>query len=350
MKLHRGEAFFINFLQQALPGCIFSSTHPPRLSEARSSLFHEAQLAGFLLSPRFFSKPSLSIEQQVALLQERGMQVNDLDKAKHYLRFIGYYRLSGYWYGFQYRDDSHEHDAFRPGTTFQGALDRYVFDRKLRSLTMDALERVEIAAKSAISDEMCSLGGSHWFCDPRYFDDEYDHDALLRLVLRETGIQPDNQSRRTQFVDSYTKNYDEPIEPPGWMTFEVLSFGTISKIYENLEREHQISISKKFELAADRLKSWLHAYAHIRNTCAHHSRVWNRTFRINPSVLKSEKDHVFAPKKFYNHAVAIQCMLNKVSGNHSWGLLLDDLLSQYPSIPLSPMGFPEDWIKKPIWN
>ena len=80
-----------------------------------------------------FQKSALNIAAQLALLQQRGMIIADPARAEHYLRFIGYYRLSGYWFPFQYRDGSMAHDDFRPGTDFETVLDRYVFDRKLRS-------------------------------------------------------------------------------------------------------------------------------------------------------------------------------------------------------------------------
>ena len=36
-------------------------------------------------------------------------------------------------------------DAFRTGTTFQNAVGLYVFDKQLRLLVMDALERIVVA-------------------------------------------------------------------------------------------------------------------------------------------------------------------------------------------------------------
>ncbi|MDD7911970.1 Abi family protein [Pseudovibrio exalbescens] len=85
-----------------------------------------------------YQKPALDIDAQLNLLEQRGMILEDRARAEHYLRFIGYYRLSGYWFPFQYRDDGPDHDNFRPGTEFERVLDRYVFDRRLRLLIMDA--------------------------------------------------------------------------------------------------------------------------------------------------------------------------------------------------------------------
>lgn len=51
-----------------------------------------------------YTKPYLTIPQQLALLQSRGMQISDIEKATHALERIGYYRLSGFWHPFRRRD------------------------------------------------------------------------------------------------------------------------------------------------------------------------------------------------------------------------------------------------------
>jgi abortive infection bacteriophage resistance protein len=48
-----------------------------------------------------YNKPFLGIDQQIVLLQERGMGITDPARAADYLKRIGYYRLSAYWYPFR---------------------------------------------------------------------------------------------------------------------------------------------------------------------------------------------------------------------------------------------------------
>ena len=129
----------------------------------------------FLLPRIPFQKQALDLAAQRSLLVQRGMIVADPARADHYLRFIGYYRLSGYWFPFQYRDDSPYHDNFRPGTDFETVLDRYVFDRRLRVLIMDAAERIEVAARTAISNALSERAGPHWYLDPAQFDPAFNH-------------------------------------------------------------------------------------------------------------------------------------------------------------------------------
>lgn len=278
------------------------------------------------------------------------MILEDRPRAEHYLRFIGYYRLSGYWFPFQYRDDGPDHDNFRPGTKFERVLDRYVFDRRLRLLIMDAAERIEVAARTAISNTLSERCGPHWYLDATQFVPAFDHAGFLRRVRQEAGIGPNNRHKQPEFIRHYLKTYNEPPEPPSWMVFEVLPFGTVSIVFKHLLDDHRKPIASEFGLPRERLGSWLHAMSHLRNLCAHHSRVWNRFFGVTPSVAKSERHHVTQPKRFYNHAVAIQILLKRISGDTHWAGRLNDLLADHPNIPLDLMGFPENWHTHEVWR
>jgi abortive infection bacteriophage resistance protein len=76
------------------------------------------------------------------------MIVSDDALAQAFLGKIGYYRLSGYWY--PYRQSTTSND-FRAGTKFSEIVDLYVFDKKLRLLMMDVIERIEIALRVQIT-------------------------------------------------------------------------------------------------------------------------------------------------------------------------------------------------------
>ena len=278
------------------------------------------------------------------------MHIPDRDRAEHYLQFIGYYRLSGYWFPFQHRDGSINNDVFRAGTNFETILERYVFDRRLRMVVMDAVERIEVAARAVISNTMSAQFGPHWFLDASRFRPGYNHTELLRVINRETGISPRNRHKQTQFIHHYVTNYHSPSLPPSWMIFEVLSFGVVSRIFANIRDNERRMIANEVALPRDRLESWLHAIAHLRNFCAHHSRVWNREFRVTPSIPRPERSHVTRRKRLYAFAVAIQILVKRVSGDTHWSDRLEELFQDYPAIPIDEMGFPSNWRAQPVWN
>lgn len=97
-----------------------------------------------------YTKPPLSLDALVARLSGRGMHIPDRDRAKRYLRHIGYYRLSPYIIPFRQAGSQ----DLQPGTSFDQILELYMFDRALRTLVTDALERVEVAVRAAVTDHM----------------------------------------------------------------------------------------------------------------------------------------------------------------------------------------------------
>ena len=108
-----------------------------------------------------YNKPYLTFQQQLELLKSRGLGVTDDAAALSYLGRIGYYRLSAYWYSFRksalLQDPATKKitvqrlDDFYPGYTFQQALDLYVFDKRLRLLVLDAIDRIEVAIRVDIA-------------------------------------------------------------------------------------------------------------------------------------------------------------------------------------------------------
>ncbi|WP_200248965.1 Abi family protein [Lamprobacter modestohalophilus] len=139
-----------------------------------------------------YSKPWQSYEEQPDLLISRGLMVTDRPKALEYLQRIGYYRLSGYWFPFRERSgllillDEHGRkpvkkqrketrialDDFRPSATFEDAVKLYVFDKKLRMLVMDALERIEIALRVDVSHTLGKLD-RFAYLNPALFHSEF---------------------------------------------------------------------------------------------------------------------------------------------------------------------------------
>ncbi|MDO5638911.1 MAG: Abi family protein [Neisseria sp.] len=116
-----------------------------------------------------YPKTWKSLEEQIALLKSRDLAISDDEKAAEYLERIGYYRLSGYFYAMRELSSEFSElqnfkkpktvkvkkmvtDDFKAGATFENAVDLYIFDKKLRLLAMDALERIEISVRV---DSLC---------------------------------------------------------------------------------------------------------------------------------------------------------------------------------------------------
>ena len=120
---------------------------------------HESALL-FSVDLVSYTKPYRSIAEQIQLLQGRGMLITDVAKAETCLHRIGYYRLSGYAYPFRHReivrnkegsDSIRLYENFRPETDFSKVMDLYVFDKRLRLLFLDAIERIEVGLRVEVA-------------------------------------------------------------------------------------------------------------------------------------------------------------------------------------------------------
>jgi len=97
-----------------------------------------------------------SHQEQLDILKARGMAVPDEARALDFLKRVGYYRLSGYFFPFRQgaEDDAgnfFRKDEFIEGSSFDKVIDLYLFDRKLRLLALDAIERIELAVQVDIA-------------------------------------------------------------------------------------------------------------------------------------------------------------------------------------------------------
>lgn len=284
---------------------------------------------------------------------ERGLIIDDEDTTKHYLHQIGYYRLCGYTLPFQKGGDGDDRHEFKNPVEFSVILDRYVFDRKLRLLLLDAIERIEVSFRAALSNSIAQRHTPHWYQDAALFEADYEHDAMIQQLKFQIGHNantPEKEAQRDIHIQHYYDTYYEPDMPPSWMVFETISFGTISRIFEGLYKSETAAICTPLRVNHDTLSSWIHAISYVRNLCAHHKRVWNKTLTIKPAIARKHKEKFQGNSKVYGVMVVVQILLDQVAPDNTWAERLSDLLDEHPNVPLVNMGIPEDWRTKPFWG
>jgi abortive infection bacteriophage resistance protein len=298
---------------------------------------YNAYRAGFLLpNMTHFPHPTLTVPEQIALLKKRGLHIADGSEATHYLNFIGYYRLSGYLPPFMASTDS-----FKDGAAFADVLDLYVFDRKLRLITFDAIERIEVALRATITRVLSETYGPHWFMQPEPFESVEAYNKI-QGIIKEATLNA-NPRKQDGFIRDYYQAYTSPEFPPSWMTMEVLSMGAASFTLKLLRIDLQKKIAKSFKINAYFLSSWVHALTYTRNLCAHHSRLWNRTFTIRPREDKQLGIPMTPLGKFYTQSVIIDVLLKAVAPDSHWSKRLATLFAEHPAVDITQMGFPKDY-------
>ncbi|MBA7498137.1 hypothetical protein ES704_00872 [subsurface metagenome] len=227
----------------------------------------------FLFTKRFkyeIAKPPKTFQEQVDLLKGRGLIINDSEKALQNVSRINYYRLSSYYVPFQIN-----RKLFKPETSIEKIFRLYGFDKKIRSLIFGALEIIEVTLGTKIAYYFSHKYGPFAYSDPQYFSRGFKHYDWY------TKLEESIQRSREDFI----KEYDEEKNLPLWIAIEIMSFGQLSFLFRGLERTDSNNISKDcFGIDEKILSSWIHTLVYIRNLCAYHSRIWNRTLAIKPKV------------------------------------------------------------------
>ncbi len=297
-----------------------------------------------------FTKPPLSVEQQVDLLLTRGIQ-GDRGEMLQRLTAVSYYRLSGYWFHRKLADNT-----FQPGTHFQVVWDQYVFDRKLRIVFMDAIERIGVGLRTFLSLHHAHAHGPFGYTDDPASLPKLDPSRRADLLKRITDEVQRNRKREL-FVKHFFDTYgDHHTLPPIWVATEVMSLGCVLSLWQATTKKVKNEVARMFKVSDEVLKTWLWSLNEVRNICAHHGRLWNRDLGNKPTIPHA-KHHPdwHAPVAIPNHrvfAVLTVCAhsLTLLAPHSHWQRRLRGLLNQHPKVPIKNMGFPENWLDCPIWK
>lgn len=313
--------------------------------------------AGFFMSnSRIFNKPPYSYQQLLDKFIARGLQVADKESAAVHLRNIGYYRLVGYGLSFeQFCEIGKRLGQYQPNTSFDDLVSIYITDRKIRLLMLSAIERIEIAVRNIINHELaCKYGSAHWYMDAALFKEtaDFTHNGFLNEIKRHTlknaEARSEKEGKREVFIHHYYNHYDEPEYPPCWMVSEILPLGAWSKVYEhlNVSKDRKI-ISKQLDLAPATLQSWLHSITYLRNMCAHHSRLFGRTFVIRPNQAKGTP--FLQENRLFNYVCIVYRILKSISPDSNWIDRFHDELDAIDNSLLVQYGFSENWLEDGFW-
>ena len=319
-----------------------------------------------------YTKPYLSLAEQVELLRARGMDITDAARAENCLHRIGYYRLSGYWFPFRHQeiviDDKGDEqrrvsELFRSGTKFQDAMDLYVFDKRLRLLFIDAIERIEVGLRVDIA-LILGAAGAFTHLDVINFNAYFSKpDPVTGVTPHTRFLEKLNESlvrSREDFVMAFREKYDTAM--PIWMCIELWDFGTLATVISGMKSNHVKQLADRYMLPRNKLLvSWAQSINFVRNICAHHGRLWNRPPVQQPGPTRLGEilmlDHLaqdeYAQRRLYSVAASVQYLLRTIHPDSSWGSRLIDHLATFPSVAglsIRQMGFEKDWERLDLWK
>lgn len=299
------------------------------------------------MAKRNFGKEYKTSQELVTLLEHRGLTINDRQKAQLYLESIGYYRLSAYMHPLLKTPKSlHQ---YKTGASFAKVMMLYRFDKKLRMLLFNEIEKIEIAIREAVMNMAAERTGDiYWLTNSSYFRDQTIFNNSMAMLSKE-------YERSTEdFIEHFKRTYTEPF-PPAWILGELLPMGSVNMYYRNLkDKTLKKQIAKRFGLYAPVLESWLSVLTLTRNACCHHARVWNKVNKIIPNDMKGMTMPWITidadKRRIYYNICIIKYFLNIISPNNDMSDKINRLFEAFPEIDQKALGFTVGWENEPLWH
>lgn len=310
-------------------------------------------------------KPYRDHAAQLALLRQRGMAVGNEAAAMHALERLGYYRLSGYFYPLRKPHPSGEpgrRNEFIDGSSLDLVIQLAEFDKKLRLLTLYALETIEIAVRAAVAQHLGRI-------------DVQAHRRPELLDGRFTAVRPGGLSPYAQwlkrFDDACVQSKEDFIRHhrlayeghlPIWVAIEVWDFGLLSRFFAGLKFRDKNAIAAAFGLEeGEVLRSWIRTFNFVRNVAAHHARLWNRVNTAIPALPPADRCPWLAPlhkdqaaqRRLFAALTLMRYMLRSAMPHSRWHQQVKEHIATFPRtdlLSLRAAGFPARWQDMPIWD
>jgi len=250
---------------------------------------------------------------------------------------------------FDFAQDSRH--AFTPGTTFEAIKTAYVFDANLRDLFREATELIEVDLRSTVAHSFGKKHGAFGHIDSGKFHPTFIHGKWLHKLQHETKRSSEI------FVNHFRRRYREFPDLPIWASTEVMSFGALSLMINGMWKKDRKEIAKQYQLSPKQLSSVVHHFVYVRNLCAHHCRLWDRTWAIKADLPKgNDWQQPTLNEQLWGTLLLVRWMLSRNQHfndiSTQWRNRTSELIKSPPPTkrPYVAMGMPPTWEAHPIWS
>ena len=211
------------------------------------------------------NKTFKTLDEQIQILQSKGLVVDDIDYAREILLRENYFFVSGYRHLLLKSPESHK---FITNTNFRELYGIFNFDRQIRNIIFKNILIIENNIKSIIA---YNLSKSFGIKEKNYLNAKnFTHDSdrvrqvndLLKKMKRQIRVNGGQHAATSHYISNY--GYIPP-----WIVVKVLSFGIVSELYGILKVENQKEIAEIFNVNYQDLGSYLMLLSNYRNLCAH---------------------------------------------------------------------------------
>ncbi|MBK2258718.1 Abi family protein [Francisella philomiragia] len=299
-----------------------------------------------------YNKSPETTSQHIRKLEERGLYIPDYQKAVKYIEDIGYYRLSIYFKSFQ-----SSLDIFDEGVEFDNIIEAFIFDRKLRDIVREGLERIEIFLKAKWVDLLSvKTQNAHFYLDSSNFygakiDDKTSYEINLEHFKNSLV-----EKKFSLYIKHYEEEYNDPKLIHCWGMVQSLTFGQMAKWFKSTDfrkcKHKDVSDKVLGILGIRNIKNFnsiTHSLSILRNICAHYEMLWdnNSIKKINWQILHSinEVKNCYNHQNVgvYNHILVVIYLVERINKNSSYRDRYNEFIKNNANIKyLQSMGYPTD--------
>ncbi|WP_372997382.1 Abi family protein [Lutispora sp.] len=280
-------------------------------------------------------KPATTYEQQIELLEKRGLIITDKSKAKEMLTRLNYYTFSGYLHDFKVGECKYVDNL-----SFERVYNIIEFDRRLRNLLMYAIETIEHTLKTKISYNFAHSFGPLGYLNSDVFKDKKEHDIFIEKFKNSM-----NKNKKLPFVKHHIDKYGGKL--PIWVATEIFTMGMVYYFYNNIPTKNQKAIAAEFNTGPRQLLSWIENITYLRNMIAHYMRLYN--FKLQKTPIKCKYNHKYKETSYRVFDI-IYIMNFLIFDSKEWNNYIvsniKSLILEYEEdVNIKCIGFPEDWEK-----
>lgn len=206
-----------------------------------------------------------TIDEQIVIMQDKGLIIDNIDYASDILIRENYFFLNGYRHLFlKSRNDRY----YIEGTTFKELYAVFAFDRQIRNIIFKNLLIIENNMKSIFSYQLSKEYGYREadYLKASNFTNNSEKSRRVSDLLKKMKRQIRVNGSQHAATSHYSNVYGYI---PMWVVVKVLSFGIISELYLIMKRTDQEAISDIYKVSVDNLTIYMPILANFRNLCAH---------------------------------------------------------------------------------
>lgn len=278
-------------------------------------------------------QPPMTVEEQVANLQNLGLIIESEEDARAMLNDVSYFRLiKAFSLGLKPKSG-----RYNEGVTFNQIVDLYIFNCNFRQILFPVIERIEVNLRCRISNYFSNTYGVLGYEDANNFQTPAYHQEFLDDIKQEI-----KRNAKSPFVRNFQQNYVDG-KIPMYALVELFSFGTLSKFFKNMKNFDKKAVALTYHVGYTYLESWIESIAYVRNLCAHYGRLYNAKLAKTPMLYKQYNQRGIGNNRIFG---VLLCISHLVPHDDHWEIFVetvDSLIKKYDSVKVETVGFPSDW-------